>query len=122
MTPGLGRLPGRVTRFPERDAAGGSLRVPHIGWNQVRFRGEGIGASGHPMLESLPAEDCFYFVHSYRAVPDDPSVVAGTTDYGGRFASAVAGDGFFAVQFHPEKSQWAGKRLLDAYARWVLAC
>ncbi len=115
-TPGLGRLPGRVMRFPERDAAGGSLRVPHIGWNQVRFQGD------HPMLEGLPAEDCFYFVHSYRGVPEDPSVVAGTTDYGGPFASAVAGEGFFAVQFHPEKSQWAGKRLLDAYARWVRSC
>jgi len=119
LTPGLGRLRGRVTRFPDRDAAGARLRVPHIGWNQVRFEGR---SKGHPMLEGLPAEDCFYFVHSYRAIPDEASAVAGTTDYGGRFASAVAGEGFFAVQFHPEKSQWAGKRLLDAYARWVQSC
>ena len=116
LTAGFGVLRGRVVRFPERDAAGAPLRVPHIGWNQVRFQGD------HPMLEGLPAEDCFYFVHSYRGVPEDPSVVAGTTDYGGPFASAVAGEGFFAVQFHPEKSQWAGKRLLDAYARWVRSC
>ncbi len=113
---GLGRLRGRVERFPESDAAGAPLRVPHIGWNQVRFAGR------HPMLEGLPAEDCFYFVHSYRAVPADASVRVGTTDYGGPFAAAVAGEGYFAVQFHPEKSQWAGKRLLDAYARWVCSC
>ena len=105
-----------MQRFPERAPDGTRLRVPHIGWNQVRFQGS------HPMLEGLPEEDSFYFVHSYRAVPEDPAAVAGTTDYGGSFASAVAGEGVFAVQFHPEKSQWAGKRLLDAYARWVASC
>jgi glutamine amidotransferase len=115
-TPGFGRLKGCIERFPEREASGAPLRVPHIGWNHVRFAGS------HPMLESLPEQDCFYFVHGYRAVPADPERVVGSTDYGGWFASAVAGPGYFAVQFHPEKSQWAGKRLLDAYARWVAAC
>ena len=115
-TPGFGLLKGRVARFPERDAAGEPLRVPHIGWNEVRFAGE------HPMLEGLPASDCFYFVHSYRALPEDPAARVGTTDYGGPFAAAVAGEGFFAVQFHPEKSQGAGKQLLDAYATWVRSC
>ena len=115
-TRGFGRIAGRVERFPENDPEGRPLRVPHIGWNRVRFEGT------HPMLEGLPAEDDFYFVHSYRGVPADPAVRVGTTDYGGPFASAVAGEGFFAVQFHPEKSQWAGKRLLDAYARWVRSC
>jgi glutamine amidotransferase len=113
VTPGLGRLAGRVERFPEKDVDGRPLRVPHIGWNRVRF------SCSHPMCASLPEEDDFYFVHGYRAVPRDPGVVAGTTDYGGPFAAAVASDGIFAVQFHPEKSQWAGKRLLDAYAEWV---
>ncbi len=113
VTKGFGLLKGRVERFPERDVDGSRLRVPHIGWNEVRFSGS------HPMLEHLPQHDIYYFVHSYRPVPADPSVVVGRTDYGGEFASAVARDGLFAVQFHPEKSQEAGRRLLDAYRRWV---
>jgi glutamine amidotransferase len=71
------------------------------------------------MLEQLPAQDCYYFVHSYRAVPTQPEVAVGTTDYGGDFVAAVATDRIFAVQFHPEKSQSAGAKLLDAYASWV---
>jgi glutamine amidotransferase len=116
VSPGFGLLPGRVERFEGRDSDGGVLRVPHIGWNQVRFQGS------HPMLKGLPAEDYFYFVHSYRAVPGDPSQVVGTTDYGGSFAAAVAKDSAFAVQFHPEKSQSSGKRLLDAYSEWMSSC
>lgn len=116
VTPGLGLLRGRVERFPERDAAGVRLRVPHIGWNEVRFEGS------HPMLENLPERDAFYFVHSYRAVPESNEMIVGRTEYGGSFASAVATEGSFAVQFHPEKSQSAGKRLLDAFAAWIAAC
>jgi len=116
ITKGLGLLAGRVERFPNVGADGRRLRVPHIGWNDVRFAGN------HPMLAGLPAEDQFYFVHAYRAVPKEGSVVVGVTDYGGAFAAAVATERIFAVQFHPEKSQTAGKRLLDAYARWVAAC
>jgi glutamine amidotransferase len=74
------------------------------------------------MLAGLPAEDQFYFVHAYRAVPTEGSVVVGVTDYGGAFAAAVATERMFAVQFHPEKSQTAGKRLLDAFATWVASC
>ncbi len=113
LTPGLGRLAGRVTRFPDKDVDGQSLRVPHIGWNEVRFEGE------HPMLESLPASDVYYFVHSYRPEPTNPEIIVGRTEYGGTFASAVAHENIFAVQFHPEKSQSAGKRLLDAYHDWI---
>ncbi len=111
--PGFALLPGRVERFPEHDASGALLRVPHIGWNQVRFRGS------HPMLEALPREDYYYFVHAYRAVPARDEDTVGRVDYGGEFAAAVARDNMFAVQFHPEKSQSSGKRLLDAYAAWV---
>jgi glutamine amidotransferase len=111
--PGLGLLPGRVERFPDQDAGGARLRVPHIGWNQVRFRGS------HPVLEALPQEDYYYFVHAYRAVPAGDEYTVGRVDYGGEFAAAVARDNMFAVQFHPEKSQSSGKRLLDAYASWV---
>lgn len=116
ITKGFGLLRGRVMRFSELGEDGARRRVPHIGWNEVRFCG------GHPMLARLPARDCFYFVHSYRPEGVDPGCVAGTTDYGGDFVSAVAQERMFAVQFHPEKSQGAGKRLLDAYAAWVASC
>ena len=112
-TPGLGLLPGRVTRFPDVDAEGRRLRVPHIGWNEVRFEGR------HPVLAALPPADFFYFVHAYRAVPGRDSDVVGRADYGGPFAAAVARDNVLAVQFHPEKSQAAGKRLLDAWSAWL---
>ena len=110
---GFGLFGGRVERFPDRDSGGSRLRVPHIGWNEVRFSGE------HPMLERLPERDHFYFVHSYRPVPTDESIVVGRTEYGGDFAAAVARGSIFAVQFHPEKSQQAGRRLLDAFRAWV---
>ena len=113
VTPGLALLAGRVERFPAPGTPGAPPRVPHIGWNTVRFRGD------HPMTRALPAEDAYYFVHSYRAVPSDDAIVAGSVDYGAPFAAAVAVDNVFAVQFHPEKSQDAGRRLLDAFAAWV---
>ncbi len=113
LTEGFGLLGGRVERFPDKDESGEPLRVPQIGWNEVEWQGD------HPMLEHLPARDYYYFVHSYRPVPTDESIVVGRTDYGGRFAAAVATPTLFAVQFHPEKSQASGKRLLDAYKAWV---
>ena len=113
IVPGLGLLPGRVRRFPDEDASGTKLLVPHIGWNRVAWAGD------HPMLSALPPEDVYYFVHSYRAEPADRAHVVGTTEYGDSFAAAVAHDNVFAVQFHPEKSQGAGERLLDAFLAWV---
>jgi glutamine amidotransferase len=113
VTKGFGILRGTVERFPELDTDGSRLRVPHIGWNEVRFSGS------HPMLDRLPERDTYYFVHSYRPVPTDESVVVGRADYAGEFVVAVATPSIFAVQFHPEKSQAAGKRLLDAFAAWV---
>jgi glutamine amidotransferase len=112
-TPGLGLLGGRVERFAAPGAPGAPPRVPHIGWNTVRFRGE------PPMVAALPESDTYYFVHSYHASPTDADVVAGTVDYGAPFCAAVAVDNVFAVQFHPEKSQSAGRRLLDAFHAWV---
>jgi len=113
ITKGFGLFGGRVERFPDEAPDGSRLRVPHIGWNEVRFSGD------HPMLAHLPERDHFYFVHSYRPVPTDPSIVVGHTDYGGDFAAAVARGSIFAAQFHPEKSQHAGRRLLDAFREWV---
>ncbi len=112
---GLGLLPGRVRRFPRGAPDGSRLLVPHIGWNRVRWSGD------HPMLAGLPDEDVYYFVHSYRVEGAEPAHAVGTTDYGGPFTAAVARDNVFAVQFHPEKSQGAGKRLLDAFVAWVTA-
>jgi glutamine amidotransferase len=116
LTRGLGLLAGRVERFPDLAPDGSRLLVPHIGWNRVRFEGD------HPICKALPDEDFFYFVHSYRAVPKEPKQIAGVTEYGSPFAAAVARDNVFAVQFHPEKSQSAGRRLLDAFAGWITTC
>ncbi len=113
---GLGLLPGEVRRFEDLDREGRRRLVPHMGWNTVRFSGD------HPICERLPSADCFYFVHSYRALPAESKDVVGHADYGGEFAAAVARDNVFAVQFHPEKSQSAGLRLLDAFASWLASC
>jgi glutamine amidotransferase len=113
VTPGLGLLAGRVERFPAPGEPDAPSHVPHIGWNTVRFRGD------HPLIAALPSEDTYYFVHSYRAVPRDAEVIAGEVDYGAPFAAAVAQENVFAVQFHPEKSQNAGRRLIDAFATWL---
>ena len=109
-TPGLGILPGRVRRFAPAPAAG--LKIPHMGWNQVRQE------RGHPLWDGIAQDARFYFVHSYYAEASDPASVAGTTDYGGRFTSAAARENIFAVQFHPEKSQQAGLRLMQNFVAW----
>ena len=103
---GLGIFRGEVKRFPPglADSEGRTLKVPHIGWNQIE--------SGHPVFED---SEWYYFVHSYYCVPEDPSLVAATTDYGGPFCSAVARDNVIACQFHPEKSQHAGARVIGHF-------
>lgn len=101
---GLGLLEGDVARF---DLPAG-VKIPHMGWNTVTWRGSAIG-------DVPPAGDWYYFVHSYAARPRDRSVIAGVTDYGGEFCAAVARGRLFATQFHPEKSQEAGMRLLRAF-------
>ncbi|MGH8618087.1 MAG: imidazole glycerol phosphate synthase subunit HisH [Burkholderiales bacterium] len=120
-TPGLGVLPGRVLRFPRAemvDAAGIRLKVPHMGWNRVRQ------VRPHPLWAGIPDGERFYFVHSYYAQPADGAghdVVAGVSAYPFDFTCAVARGGLFAVQFHPEKSQAAGLRLLTNFAGWTPA-
>ena len=102
---GLGLLGGEVTRL---DAGG--LRVPHIGWNEVRFE------RASPLTAELPGAGCpFYHVHSYAARPSDPADVVGTTEYGERFATIVGRDRVFGVQFHPEKSSRHGLRMLHGF-------
>ena len=109
----LGILPGQVKRFDAswQDAQGERIKVPHMGWNQVHQTIE------HPMWNGIEQDDRFYFVHSYF-VETEPALVAGRADYGKTFAAGVARDNLFAVQFHPEKSQRAGLRLLENFVRW----
>jgi glutamine amidotransferase len=103
--PGLGVLPGRVVRFRPAAAA---YKVPHMGWNQVRR----ARAAADPLLAGIPDDTWFYFVHSYHAVPARAEDVALTCEYERSFVAAVRRDNVFACQFHPEKSQRAGLRLL----------
>ncbi len=112
---GLGLIPGRVVRFDFTSSTvhddAQRLSVPHMGWNQVRIRRRGA------MLQGLDDGDYVYFAHSYHVVPDDAAVVATTTEYGIEFVSAVWKDNIFATQFHPEKSQAVGLRLLENFVR-----
>ncbi len=110
----LGLFDGDVQRFDQdmRDAAGERLKVPHMGWNNVRQMGE------HPLWDGIADGERFYFVHSYFVVPQDRAIVAGEADYPAPFTCAVARDNRFAVQFHPEKSAAAGLHLLSNFVTW----
>ncbi len=110
----LGLLPGQVRFFGKglRDIDGTHLKVPHMGWNQVRQ------SRGHPLWSDIPDNSRFYFVHSYYAEAGVQEQVAGICDYGRSFAVALAKDNLFAVQFHPEKSHTAGLQLLQNFAHW----
>jgi len=114
-TPGLGVFPGRVKRFPQqqmKDAQGGKLKVPHMGWNEV------MQAEPHPLWQGIADASRFYFVHSFYVEAGKPELVAGYSVYGFPFTCAVAQDNIFAVQFHPEKSQTAGLALLANFVTW----
>lgn len=112
---GLGIFQGQVRRFPAEamhDAGGAALKVPHMGWNEVRQ------AEPHPLWNGIVDGARFYFVHSYYVEPAAPDVIAGSTQYGIAFTSAVSRANIFAVQFHPEKSAQAGLRLLSNFMSW----
>lgn len=122
---GLGILKGRVKRFR---FARRSLKVPHMGWNNIAY-GAGQMANGtwqmangpkskrEPLkiLKGVPAGSYMYFVHSYYAVPEDEDIILTTTDYGASFASGICKDNVYAFQFHPEKSQASGLRILKNF-------
>lgn len=103
-TRGLGFLRGRVRRFPE------GLRVPQVGWNQIGWRRE------HALARGIVDKTFFYFVHSFYCEADEAAVVVGETEYGLTYASVVSSGNVCGVQFHPEKSQAAGLRLLKNFA------
>ena len=104
---GLGVVPGKVVRFQSQPG----LKVPHMGWNSLRIVGES------PLLEGVPDGSYFYFVHSYYVVPEDRAVVTAETDYGVWFTSMIRRGNLFATQFHPEKSQRLGLKLLENFAK-----
>ncbi|MCD6453074.1 MAG: imidazole glycerol phosphate synthase subunit HisH [Dehalococcoidales bacterium] len=104
----LNIFPGRVKRLPA------GLKIPHMGWNQVAQR------LAHPIFEGIPDNANFYFVHSYYAAPDDKSLVAGETEYGIPFCSAIAKGNLIATQFHPEKSGEFGLRMYDNFIKLAL--
>ncbi len=103
-TAGLGLMRGRVRRFQ------GDLLVPHIGWNRIHQK------QSHPLFEGVGDGSFCYFVHSFYCAPADEGVVAGETEYGGRYASVVGQGNVCGVQFHPEKSQEVGLRMLSNFA------
>ncbi|MFK7778667.1 MAG: imidazole glycerol phosphate synthase subunit HisH [Gimesia sp.] len=103
---GLGIIPGKVVRLEEQP----ELKIPHIGWNEIET------TAAHPILAGIPSHEYFYFVHSYYVAPEKESDILAYTEHGCRFASIVARDNIFASQFHPEKSQSAGLKLLQNFA------
>ena len=108
--PGLGLFPGSVKRFDlPRE-----LKVPQIGWNRIREVQPDC-----PMFDGIDNGSFFYLVHSYYVCPDDPSIVAGETDYGIEYCSCAWRDNVFATQFHPEKSQAAGLRMFSNFSSWA---
>ena len=110
-TPGLDIVSGQVRRFPRPSAGSSPLKVPHMGWNQLRLQ------RTCPLLDGVPEDVYTYFVHSYYAIPSEPEVVVASTDYGVEFASVLWRDNLYATQFHPEKSQTWGLRILRNFAQ-----
>lgn len=110
----LGILPGEVRLFPSNldGGDGHPLKIPHMGWNEVKFN------KNHPVFADIPSGSEFYFVHSYYPDPSEPAHAAGRTTYGIPFISAVARSNLVAVQFHPEKSGPPGLQILKNFCRW----
>ncbi len=108
---GLDIFKGKVVRFQD-----GTLKIPHMGWNELTIQKQ------NPLLNGIEDKTYFYFVHSFYVAPEDDSIIATTTDYGLNFTSMIWKDNVFAVQFHPEKSQSAGLRLLENFGRFVKGC
>ena len=114
-TPCLGLYRGKVRRFPAQPPPGPDgtpQKIPHMGWNQVRW------TRGHPLIAGIDDGARFYFVHSYFVVPQAPALTIGHTTYIDTFTAALADGYVFATQFHPEKSARAGLRMLQNFVAW----
>jgi glutamine amidotransferase len=113
LTPSLDIFKGHVIRFANNliDAEGNRLKIPHMGWNQVKQK-------AHPLWHDIPQNSRFYFVHSYYALPDNAADSIAECDYPQAFTCALAKENIFAVQFHPEKSQTVGLQLLSNFLHW----
>jgi glutamine amidotransferase len=105
---GIDIFQGKVVKFPES-----GLKIPHMGWNELKIQRDNL------LLEGIPDRTYFYFVHSFFVAPEDTAVVSTTTEYGVDFTSMVWQDNIYAVQFHPEKSQTAGLKLLENFGKIV---
>ncbi len=110
---GLGIFRGPVVRF-QPTVAEPHLKIPQIGWNEVE-----ITPAGGPLFAGIPDRSHFYFVHSFYPQPEDPAIVAGRTNYGQNFDAAICRDNVWATQFHPEKSQQVGLRLLQNFVAFA---
>ena len=106
---GFGWIAGEVVAIEPNDP---TLKIPHMGWNELTPR------SDHPVLAGLPAGTHVYFVHGFELYPSDPANVLAETDYGGPIVAAVGRDNLIGTQFHPDKSQGAGLRLIGNFLRW----
>lgn len=117
---GLGWIPGQVGPL-RPEGAPGSLKIPHMGWNEVALP-PGAAAEGHIVLRSVessgPGGEHFYFVHSFMFECENKQHILGLADYGGPFPAIIGRDNIVGVQFHPEKSQDAGLRLISGFMNW----
>jgi len=109
---GLGLLPGKVKAIPLPEDRASSYKIPHMGWNTIRIE------KPAPPLKGIDSESYVYFVHSFYVEPGDGALVSTQTEYGIPFASSVWKDNIFATQFHPEKSQAVGLRVLKNFGEW----
>jgi len=112
----IGLYKGKVEHFTDHigatDSKGNRLKIPQMGWNQVKH------VTQHPLWQNIKDNARFYFVHSYFVDPTDTSLIAGETDFGINYPSAIAKDNVFAIQSHPEKSADDGLQLLKNFTRW----
>ena len=109
VTPGLGWIGGEIQAIAPEDA---SLKVPHMGWNDLTLR------QAHPVLDGLATGDHAYFVHGWQFVPSDPATLLASVDYGGTVTAVVGRDNIVGTQFHPEKSQQVGLRIIRNFLDW----
>ena len=109
-TKGFNWIPGEVVEFQPDDP---TLKIPHMGWNEL------VIDQPHPVLEGLNHGDHAYFVHSYHLVPEDHNQVLAHANYGGKITAVVGRDNMIGTQFHPEKSQKTGLRLIENFLKWT---